>query len=180
MCPVPFRSVPLCYTYVNCVHRREKQPGGCFESRLIKTTTVFVMEHGVYFVSHVDPIPFWELNCQALVWSPKSNPKKMLWLYTGWQSISEIMYGFTLTPFWVLVTFWAHGRLLRCGPFDKIGFWSHLMSFWDHLSLVSKETIFRRCTNFSDFCNFWKTISDHDSQKIGWHSDSWEWCSVSF
>ena len=25
------------------------------------------------------------------------------------------------------------------------------MPFWDHLSLVCKETIFRRCTNFSDF-----------------------------
>ena len=39
------------------------------------------------------------------------------------------------------------------------------MPIWDHLSLVSKETIFWRCTNFSDFCNFWKTFSDDNSQK---------------
>ena len=30
---VTLRSVPLCYTHVNCVHMREKQPVGCFESR---------------------------------------------------------------------------------------------------------------------------------------------------
>ena len=40
------------------------------------------------------------------------------------------------------------------------------MSFWDHLSLVSKETIFRKCTNFSDFCPFWKTFSDDNSQNF--------------
>ena len=34
VCPIPFRSVPLCNTHVNCVHLREKQPGGCFESRI--------------------------------------------------------------------------------------------------------------------------------------------------
>ena len=84
---------------------------------------------------------------------------------TGWQSISVIIYCFTVTSFWVLVTFWAYRRLTRCGPFDKIALWSLLMPIWDHLSLVSKETIFRRCTNFSDFCNIWKTISDDNSQK---------------
>ena len=68
----------------------------------------------------------------------------------------------------------------RCGPFDKIGFWSLFMPFWDHQSLVSKETIFRRCTYFSDFCNYWKTFSDDNSQKIGWQSDSWERWNVSF
>ena len=47
------------------------------------------------------------------------------------------------------------------------------MLIWDHLSLVSKETIFWRCTNFSDFCNFWKTFSDDDSQKKRSESDSW-------
>ena len=30
------------------------------------------------------------------------------------------------------------------------------MSIWDHLSLVSKETIFRKFYYFSDFCPFWK------------------------
>ena len=30
------------------------------------------------------------------------------------------------------------------------------MPFWDHLSLVSKETIFRRCTNFSDYFPFFR------------------------
>ena len=86
-------------------------------------------------------------------------------IHTGWQSISEIKYCLTVTSFWVLVTFWAYRRLTRCGPFDKIALWSLLMPIWDHLSLVSKETIFRRCTNFSDFCNIWKTISDDNSQK---------------
>ena len=96
---------------------------------------------------------------------PKSNLRPVLWSHTGWQSISEIKYCFTVTSFWVLVTFWAYRRLTRCGPFDKIALWSLLMPIWDHLSLVSKETIFWRCTNFSDFCNFWKTFSDDDSQK---------------
>ena len=85
--------------------------------------------------------------------------------YTGWQSISEIKYCLTVTSFWVLVTFWAYRRLTRCGPFDKIALWSLLMPIWDHLSLVSKETIFRRCTNFSDFWNYWKTFSDDNSPK---------------
>ena len=103
------------------------------------------------------------------------------WLkHTGWQSISEIKYCLTVTSFWVLVTFWAYRRLTRCGPFDKIALWSLLMPIWDHLSLDSKETIFRRCTNFSDFCNFWKSFSDDKSQKIGWQNDSWEWWNVSF
>ena len=54
------------------------------------------------------------------------------------------------------------------------------MSFWDYLSLVSKETIFRKCTNISDFCPFWKTFSDDKSQKLEWQNDSWEWWNVSF
>ena len=70
--------------------------------------------------------------------------------------------------------------LARCGPFDKIGFWSHSMSFIDHLSLVSRESIFRKCTNFSDFCLFWKTFSDDNSQKPEQQNDSWEWWNVSF
>ena len=93
--------------------------------------------------------------------------------YTGWQSISEIKYCLTVTSFWVLVTFWAYRRLTRCGPFDKIALWSLLRTIWDHLGLVSKETIFWRCTNSSDFCNFWKTFSDDDSQKKRSESDSW-------
>ena len=92
---------------------------------------------------------------------------------TGWQSISEIKYCFTVTSFWVLMTFWAYRRLTRCGPFDKIALWSLLMPIWDHLGLVSKETIFWRCTNFSDFCIFWKTFSDDDSPKKRSESDSW-------
>ena len=39
------------------------------------------------------------------------------------------------------------------------------MPIWDHLSLDSKETIFRRCTKFSDFWNYWKTFSDDNSPK---------------
>ena len=35
VCPVPFRSVMLSLTHETCVHRREKQPGGCFESRVL-------------------------------------------------------------------------------------------------------------------------------------------------
>ena len=48
------------------------------------------------------------------------------------------------------------------------------MSIWDHLSLVSKKTIFRKCTNFSEFCPFWNTFSDDNSQKLEWQNDSWD------
>ena len=54
------------------------------------------------------------------------------------------------------------------------------MSFWDHWSIVSKETIFRKCTYFSDFYPFWKTFSDDNFQKLKWQSDSWEWQNVFF
>jgi len=37
-----------------------------------------------------------------------------------------------------------------------VGFLSLLMPFLDHLSLVSGEAIFRRCTNFSDYFPFFR------------------------
>ena len=84
---------------------------------------------------------------------------------TGWQSISEIKYCFTVTSFWVLVTFWAYRRLTRCGPFDKISFWSLLMHFWNNQSVVPKEAFSWWCINFSDFFDFLEKFFDYSSQK---------------
>ena len=42
-----------------------------------------------------------------------------LLVFTGWQSMSEIIYCITLTPIWTWVTFHAHGVVTIYGPFDN-------------------------------------------------------------
>ena len=95
---------------------------------------------------------------------------------TGWQQISDIMYNSTVTLNCDLVTFSAHWRLIRYGPFNKISFLCFLELFRGHNRGPAEKVIFSCFHTFEHF-----GISFQMSTRTDWFwlkMTEQKWCSL--